>query len=637
MTAVPSRLDSADLAQEPLGQALIPDQVIGDVRERIDLVALVGEYVRLTKRGNSYVGLCPFHAEKSPSFHVNPANKFFHCFGCKESGDAFGFFMRIEGVPFPQAARTLAERAGVEIPETEKQDDIAERRARERLERLSSVMEIATAFYEQRLRDAKPSDAARQELASRNVNDESVAKFRLGYAPASWDALTNHLRAKGVAVDDAEEVGLIGRRREGTGHYDRFRNRLMFPVRELGGRVVAFSGRALKGPNGEPPPETEPKYMNSPETALYHKGSILFGLHEARVEVRRQGWAILCEGNFDLVALHQAGFGQAVAPLGTAFTSPQAKLLKRFAERVVLLFDGDSAGRKATRAAYPLLQEHGLRGSVARLPAKDDPDTFLRAHGSEGMARLMAEAQGIVEHLIDDAAQYAGSAAADRARAVESLAPVLAAVTNAVELDLHIDRMAQRFGLPDGAAVRRLLRAHATQASVQGRASRPAPDGRPQPGQGVRTPLAPAADRVKLPQLETELLGALLDKPTLLASDYAERLRGLLTVPELVDVCRAAQAALQENGELELSALLSALENNPALPWVRERLALAPTREGQDAEDLLQKALPRLAKQNIEREGRALKNQIIEARRAGDEGRALELTRQLIELERSAK
>jgi DNA primase len=615
---------------------LIPEQVIGDVRERIDLVALVGEYVRLTKRGNSYVGLCPFHAEKSPSFHVSAAHKFFHCFGCKESGDAFGFFMRIEGVPFPQAARTLAERAGVDIPETEQKDDVAERKARERLERLSSVMEMACAFYEQKLREAEPGDAPRQELAERNVNDESIARFRLGYAPLGWDGLSLHLRAKGAAAADAEEVGLIARRRDGSGYYDRFRNRLMFPVRELGGRVVAFSGRALKGPNGEPPPETEPKYMNSPETALYHKGSVLFGLHEARVEVRRQGWAILCEGNFDLVALHQAGFGQAVAPLGTAFTSAQAKLLKRFAERVVLLFDGDSAGRKATRAAYPLLQEQGLRGSVARLPAKDDPDTFLRAHGSEGMARLMAEAQGIVEHLIDDAADAAGSGAADRARAVEGLAPILSAVTNAVELELYVERAARRFGLADGAAVRRLLRAHGAQAAQQGRVGRPGDGARPA-ASAARTPLAPAKDRVKLPQLESELLGALLDRPALLTSNYAEQLRGLLSTPELVDVCRAAQAALQENGELELSALLSALENNPALPWVRERLALAPTREGRDAEDLLENGLPLLSKQNVERAQRALKEQIIEARRAGDDARALELTKQRDELGRSAK
>jgi DNA primase len=616
---------------------LIPEQVIGDVRERIDLVALVGEYVRLTKRGNSYVGLCPFHAEKSPSFHVSAVNKFFHCFGCKESGDAFGFLMRIEGVPFPQAARTLAERAGVEIPDTDREDDVAERRARERIERLSSVMEMATAFYEQRLHECPPSDPAREELVERNVNEESVARFRLGYAPLSWDALTQHLRAKGAAAADAEEVGLIARRRDGSGYYDRFRNRLMFPVRELGGRVVAFSGRALKGPNGEPPPETEPKYMNSPETALYHKGSILFGLHEARVEVRRQGWAILCEGNFDLVALHQAGFGQAVAPLGTAFTSHQAKLLKRFAERIVVLFDGDSAGRKATRAAYPLLQEHGLRGSVARLPAKDDPDTFLRAHGAEGMSRVLTEAQGIVEYLIDDAAEAAGNGAADRARAVESLAPVLSAVTNGVELDLHIDRMAQRFGLPDGAAVRRLLRAHAANSPAHGRAGRPGAEGRPQADAGARTPLAPGIDRVKLPQLESGLLGALLDQPPLLRSDYTEQLCGLLTEPELVDVCRAAQAALQENGELELSALLSALQDNPLLPWVRERLARPSAVAGYDPEKELQKGLPQLSKQNVERAQRTLKEQIINARRAGDEALALELTKQRDELGRSAK
>jgi DNA primase len=606
---------------------LIPDQVIGDIRERVDIVALVGEYVRLVKRGNSYVGLCPFHAEKTPSFHVSVPNKFFHCFGCKESGDAFAFLMRIDGVPFPQAARTLAERAGVEIAEVEREEDVAQRRARERLERLAAVMDDACTFYEQQLRSAKPPHPARAELEKRNVSEESVARFRLGYAPASWDALTNYLRGKNASLADAEEVGLIARRREGSGHYDRFRNRLMFPVRELAGRVVAFSGRALPGPNGEPPSETEPKYMNSPETALYHKGSVLFGLHEARVDVRRHGWAIVCEGNFDLLALHQAGFAQSVAPLGTAFTSQQAKLLKRFCERVVLLFDGDSAGRKAVRAAFPLLQEHGLRGSVARLPAGEDPDSFLRVHGAEGLSRLVTDAQGIVEHLIDDARERAGESAADHAGAIESLGPVLASVTNTVELELHLERVARRFALPNSAAVRRHLRARVETAAAPNRnASLP--------------PLAPGTDRVKLPQLETErlVLGALLDRPALFASAEAERLPGLLTSPELLGVFRAAQAAVQENGELELSALFSALESNTALPWVKERLARAPTDGGDDeAKELLQRSLPKLAKDMYQRVFPRLQSSILEARRNGDEARALELTKQLDELRRSAK
>jgi DNA primase len=249
------------------------------------------------------------------------------------------------------------------------------------------------------------------------------------------------------------------------------------------------------------------------------------------------------------------------------------------------------------------------------------------------MSRLLAEAQGIVEHLIDDAAEAAGTGAADRANAVASLAPVLSAVTNAVELELYVERAARRFGLADGSAVRRLLRAHGTQSANQGRASRPAHDS----AAGARTPLAPGKDRVKLPQLESELMGALLDRPALFVSDYAEQLRGLLTTPELVDLLSAAQAALQENGELELSALLSALENNAALPWVQERLARPSAIAGYDPEKELQAGLPMLSKQNVERAARALKNQIIEARRAGDDGRALELQRQLIELERSAK
>jgi DNA primase len=608
-----------------VGTGLLPDEVIAEIRDRVDMVALVAEYVRLTKRGSNHVGLCPFHAEKTPSFNVSAANKFFHCFGCKESGDPFAFVMRMEGTTFPQAARSLAERCGVVIPELDRAEDAAEQRERKRREQLCALMEEACKFYQQKLADHPHAHVARTELEQRNVQTATAEKFRLGYAPHAWDALGQHLASKGYSAADAETVGLLARRKSGSGHYDRFRGRLMFPVRELGGQVVAFSGRILPPPEGAltPAPQSdnpEPKYVNSPESPLYHKGDVLFGLHEARVEVRRNGWALLCEGNFDLLALHQAGFGNALAPLGTAFTANQAKLVARFAQRVTLLFDGDAAGQKAVRAACPLLQQTGLRGSVARLPPGQDPDSFARAAGAEGLQRLVHSAQGILEYLIDAAAEQAGASAGERAAALVSLTPLLQAVDSPVEMELYVERAAQRFGLPDTASVRReLRRGQSTQATSPERRN-----------------LAPANQYGKLPglQRERELLGVLLDRPALFQSPEAARLEGLLGF-ELRTVFGAAASAVQESGALDLSALFSALGDHSELAWVKERLALQTYRDRDDFEEALRNGIQLLIKERPEQE-RGLKQQILEARRSGVDELAVRLTRQREELRRSA-
>jgi DNA primase len=614
---------------------LLSDEVISEIRERVDMVTLVGEYVHLVKRGSNHVGLCPFHAEKTPSFNVSAANKFFHCFGCKESGDAFAFVMHVEGVAFPQAARLLAERTGVEIPTSDRAEDAAERRARAQRERLHAVMEEACAFYEKQLALHPSAQVARAELERRGILPATAARFRIGYAPHAWDALSSHLAGKQHALADAQSVGLVVPRRDGSGHYDRFRGRLMFPIRELSGQVLAFSGRILALSDETAAPSSsasdpgsrpeEPKYVNSPEGPLYNKGSVLYGLHEARVEVRRHGWALLCEGNFDLLALHQAGFGNALAPMGTAFTAAQAKLLGRFAQRVTLLFDGDAAGSKAVRAAFPLLQQQGLRALVAQLPTGQDPDSYLRAHGREGLDRLLAGAQGIVEHLIDTAAEQAGSSAAERAAVVETLVPVLRAVSSAVEMELLVERVAQRLGLADTSSVRRQLQRGTGQDRPASAASTP-----------PNSALAQTPDYVRLPRLQTELLGVLLDRPALFATQYATQLEGLLTSPELLGVLRAAAVTVQESGALDLSALFSALEDSPALPWLRERLALQLYRDRGDAEQVLENGIPLLAKRNLERELPRLGQEISKARRSGDDERAVLLTKQRDELRRSA-
>ncbi|MFW5920655.1 MAG: DNA primase, partial [Polyangiales bacterium] len=456
---------------------MIPDEKIAEIRERTDIVGLVGEHVRLKRAGASFKGLCPFHSEKTPSFHVHPSRQFFHCFGCHTSGDVFSFLQQLEGRAFPEIARDLAERAGVELEVLDPKEEQRYRRERQRIERLTSLMDAAAGFYVKQLREHPLGKMAREELERRNITMETAEAFRLGYAPHGWDALLAFLRQGGWSPQDAEEVGLIVPRRSGDGHYDRFRHRLLFPITDVHGRIVAFSGRQLDPPPGVDESDQGPaKYVNSPEGPLYKKGEILFGLHEGRVTVRREGWVVVCEGNFDLVALHQAGFENAVAPMGTALTERHVKLLRRFAERVVLLFDGDSAGRRAVREAHPLLQKAGLAAQVVVLPPGDDPDSFLRERGADALRERVDTAPGLVDFMIDDAASEAAGDAHAKAKGVEQLGPVLAVVDNPVERRLYVERVAQRFGIADIEAVRQQLNRGYRQAKASERGPRKRPD-----------------------------------------------------------------------------------------------------------------------------------------------------------------
>ena len=598
---------------------MIADELISEIRDRVDIVALVGEYVTLKKRGTNHIGLCPFHNEKSPSFNVRAEQKYYHCFGCKESGDPFSFLMRMEGLTFPQALRALAEKVGVELPEVDRAEDAVERRERDRRERLYALTDAAANFYAERL-ESTAAVAAQAELKRRGVGVEVARAFRLGYAPDAWDGLARHLRGGGWSADEAEAAGLLARRRT-EGHYDRFRHRLMFPIADLSGRIVAFSGRALPGATtvaagAAAEGRDEPKYVNSPEGPLYSKGSMLYGLHQARVSMRRSGWALVCEGNFDLVALHQAGFDNAVAPLGTAFTEPQAKLLRRFAQRVTLLFDGDAAGDKAVRAAFPILRGQQMLARVAALPAGEDPDSYLRGRGADALRRLVDAAPGIVEHLIDAAAQGAGQTAAERAEAVGSLGPVLGMVDNSVERELYIERVSQRFGIADPKAVRRAL----------GRGL--APGRPPAPHEPPRAGLAAEDESARLPARQAELVGILLEHPTFFATSYARDVEGCLSHDALREIFRAAAANAQENGALNPTELLSRLAGNSALSWLRDRLALGKYGTQDHGEDALRTGIAYLAKEGVERERQRLTRDIAEARRQGDGERADRLMRE---------
>ncbi len=388
---------------------MISPETIAQVRDRTDIVAVISESVpSLKKAGRKFVGLCPFHKEKTPSFHVNPDRGFFHCFGCKESGSAIDFLMKHEGYTFPEAVRALAERLGIAIEETRDRAQITEAdRARKQKDDLYAVNQLAATYYEEQLRSNEHRQYALDELGKRGLvpgtdakTDDALQAFRIGYAPAGWDGLATYLKTHGVSPAAAENVGLLVPRSSGSGYYDRFRHRLMFAVLDPQGRVVAFSGRALRDLPGTQQDQPPPKYINSPESPIYSKGQMLFGIHQARHTIRQEEEAVLVEGNFDVLSLHARGMTNVVAPLGTAFTPEQAKLLKRFAPAVVFLFDGDAAGRKAVRLSREAIRAAGLTARVADLPNGVDPDELSRDKGVAAVQNVVANAKGMLEALI---------------------------------------------------------------------------------------------------------------------------------------------------------------------------------------------------------------------------------------------
>lgn len=353
---------------------------------RTDLAGLVGSYVPLTKRGNDLVGLCPFHSEKTPSFHVHPDRGFFKCFGCGLGGDAIRFLSQIENVPFPEAVRTLAKRSGIAIED----ETPAAARARSEKELIYRANELAAEYFARMLRDPA-GEKARAYCERRGLNQETIAAFKLGFAPDRWDGLVGELAHDGIDLAVAAKAGLV--KQGQRGYYDFYRGRLMVPTLSTTGEVIAFGGRALG--------DEEPKYLNTTTTPVYTKGRYLFALNVARREAAAKDAFIVVEGYLDCIALHQAGFHNAVASLGTAFTAEQAGEIKKYCRNVFLCFDGDQAGENATMKSLDTLVAAGCSARIVRLPRGEDPDSFVRNRGKTAFEQLLDGAIGWVEYKLE--------------------------------------------------------------------------------------------------------------------------------------------------------------------------------------------------------------------------------------------
>lgn len=533
--------------------------------------------------------------------------------------------MRIENRTFPETVRILAERAGVVLQEQSKEERERQRRQKTDREKLWQISEIAAGYFQKELA-AKPK-AAMEELEARGVSKESVEKFRLGYAPMGWDGLASYIADRGYSIADALAAGLIApRKQEGGGFYDKFRHRLMFTIADPQGRVAGFSGRALPFPEGSQDAlkaankETaSAKYINSSESLVYKKSEMLFGLHEARVALRQEGVAILCEGNFDVVAISQAGFEHVVAPLGTALTHEQCQLLRRFVAEVVVCFDADAAGKKATQVACAMLAKAGLSGKSLRLPAGDDPDSFIRKHGKAAFEERLKSAGNLVESIIDDVAHEVGQDTALKAKKATELLSLIKEVPNDIERGLYEDHLKNKLGLSQwGSKTSGVRRSAQPQRVLHG--SSPS---------SVRPSWQPEKMPTMHP-LELEVLGACLDHPELLGLPKTQQVMPMIQATQIKD----ALDWMQSEG-MNAHKLLG-LTTGDLNVWISGRMAQEPL-EKAHAQQRLEQASQRLFSDWVLREQKRLGTAILEARRAGDDEKAEALSARRDELFRQLK
>jgi DNA primase len=441
---------------------LISEETIQSVTVASDIVDLIGSYFPLKRAGTSFRAVCPFHQEKTPSFHVNPARQSFHCFGCGAGGGVLRFVMDYEHVDFPSAVRRLAHRAGIPILEDAASAEDGQKQGQR--QRLLAIHAEAAVWFHKALVKSPAGAQAREYLKSRGITSEVAKSWQLGYAPDSWDALLEHLR--GCRFSDGEIMlsGLASSKEDRPRDriYSRFRHRVMFPIRNDYGEVIAFSGRTL---------ESDPKaakYVNSPETALFTKGKVLYGLDKSKRDLIEKNTAIVCEGQLDLISAYEAGIRHVIAPQGTAFTSDQARLLRRYVETVLLCFDSDTAGKKATSSSLPSLLSQGLSVKVVVLPAGEDPDSLIRRNGAAAFLALVEKAADYFDHSLEEAVLSGElNTPAGKSKLVRHIAPPLALVQDAVLRESILGRISSRLSLPH-AVIRSAMKAPSQDTGNEG-------------------------------------------------------------------------------------------------------------------------------------------------------------------------
>jgi DNA primase len=546
----------------------IAEETIQEIRDRVDIVGLIGRVVSLKKAGSNFKGLCPFHNEKTPSFNVRPDRGSYYCFGCQKGGNAITFLMEMENLTFPEAVRALGREVGIEIAETESGE-------RGVSERLFAANAVAQARYREALKT--PGNAGASYLAERGIDAEVIYRFGLGFAPDRWDTVVQALRAARIPTEDGEEAGLLSERNSG-GHYDRLRGRVTFPIQDVHGRVIGFGGRAVS--SGQ-----EPKYLNTPESPIFHKRRAFYGFPAALEPIRHTRRAVVVEGYFDLIALHRAGIAEGLATCGTALTDEHGRNLLRRTRDVVLLFDGDEAGQRATLRSLEMLLPHGLRVRAAALPPGDDPDSFLAREGGDALRKLIDEAPPAIEIAIRRAVAKGCGTPWEKADAVAAVAPLIALIPSAVERGEYCTQVALVVGTESrhvGAAVQRAARGEDARDAV------------------------PVAPRRQGPEERNvlQLARSLLDHPQHAQRIPLDEVAALVSDRSLADLVRALLEAAREGPRVDVEQIAERLEGETRN--LLRALATADSLDAEAASRTIDDTVRWLRRRRRNEEGRAL-------------------------------
>lgn len=576
--------------------AYIPDDKITAIKNAADIVDIVSQVVSLRRAGRNFLGLCPFHAEKTPSFTVSPDKQIFYCFGCGTGGNVYSFLMKHGGLTFPEAVRTLAGRYGIDLP-TRELSPYAKKKLTER-ETILTLNGNALAFYQECLLSERRGKTAMAYLLKRGMTRKTIDAFKLGFAPDGWDHLIRHFRSHGKPTEAAVQAGLVVPRKKGDGHYDRFRNRIIFPILDAQNQTIGFGGRVMD--------DGLPKYLNSPETPVYHKSRSLYGLNLARRRCRETETVYVVEGYFDLLAMHQFGLENTVATLGTALTAEHVQILKGFVGeggRAVLVYDSDQAGIRAAQRSVAVFQKGLLEARILVLPKGHDPDSFLMEHGPDDFSKAAMGAMGMIAFMVETAIEKHGTSIDGKVRIVNDLKSAIQAVADPVARSLQVKHLAERIGVDETVILQKVRR------TTQSPRSRP---GWVPLGQVADSPPTPARMRGESYRLERQVVAMMLQFPEMIADIRRRRLLDHFNDPVLSTIGRETIDYLAQAGG-DVAGLMTHWED----PEIRAMVArLSLTDEHWDRNGCL--SLINQFDATIRRRDNALLKRIEAAEKSGD-------------------
>jgi DNA primase len=577
----------------------IPDNIIDEIRDRTDIVSVISDHVVLKKTGKNFKGLCPFHSEKTPSFSVSPEKRIYHCFGCGTGGNVFKFLMEIQNISFPEVIKVLAERTGIPLPHNSKNHSIDPKQSER--DALRKLNEAATRYFQSLLKNPEGGLSARNYLTSRHFGAETLEKYRIGWASPTWKGLLNHAQQKSsVTQEQLIQSGLIIKKEGSSTVYDRFRGRVIFPIKDIHSNIIGFGGRSINE-------EDQPKYLNSPETLLYQKSETLFGMDQAKHSIRKENQVVLVEGYFDQMRAVQHGIGYVVATCGTALTAKQASMLRNHAETAILVFDSDSPGRCAAEKGFDVLLEHGMNVKIVVLPENHDPDSFIQEQGPENFLEKIRNAAPFMESYINSLVQESPSnTPADKVRMANQILPLLAKIKNTVERSAWLEKFTSKTNIDDQNLLKELSRSLSqNQLRIVEKKSE----------------LTPTLN------LEKHLVHLIFSDKETAQSILKEVDPDEFTDPALRSIVKICSEKINNDEDLKVDQLLDQTED-PEVKNIFSRLGLEAV-EFDAPERTVKDCIGKLKKNHIKSKIKTLKLQRLDATKAGQIERSQELQAQL--------